>query len=277
MNSYVLLYGIYTHYTLSATFSQQDYVRYQLRGNSLWLPLQLATPFSGLRAHTAAWILRNFTGMWRDFEITPFTSRAAAAAALRSRCTSNPAAQKQAWQNAWGRYRFDAQFILPPLRFISVYDIAAKAKQHKADIEYKTLAVVHFLPVLQSRLPLLSGKAKVRVADTVATLQHWRLQLNLPIPKKHTFSAIPTPKKSCGVPFTNLPLPPRFANMQISTRPKPTSSTLHTKKHVASSKDGGEGVFTDPIDHSDSPDAPEIWFEFEPLPNISNYDIYNRK
>ncbi len=40
---------------------------------------------------------------------------------------------------------------------------------------------------------------------------------------------------------------------------------------------GSEGVwFAESMDHSNSPNVPEIWFEFEPLPNITNYDIYKR-
>ncbi len=152
--------------------SQQDQVRTIAKFTNYCKPSQSPASLLRGRQYPCTGVVQLACGMWNDFEIEPFPSRAAAASALQSRCAASKLANREAWTRAWNNFKFDAQFILPPLRCISVFDIHATRKRKHSNIEYKSLAVKHFLPVLQSRLPLLTGRAHVRVAATISTLQH---------------------------------------------------------------------------------------------------------
>ena len=91
------------------------------------------------------------------------------------------------------------------------------------------LAVKHFLPYFESRLPMLSGQTKSRYENIIVLLNMWKSES----PKILWEVPLPVPVKIClpsRVPPTllQLPRPPRFPTIIVS---RPRVVPVHQDEH----------------------------------------------
>ena len=127
--------------------------------------------------------------MFNNLHCKPFKNRAQAKSSLRGK--QAPKENRDRWDAAWLHYTTSAWDQIPKLVSISIDDKDAKGKRTRRKLQYKKLAVRHFLPSLREKLPLLSGKAQLEAYDLVRVLNHWQNALGLPEPTLPDLSAIP--------------------------------------------------------------------------------------
>ena len=86
------------------------------------------------------------------------------------------------WRAAWQRFENTSeQYIqrIPAIRINNKDPL--KLQKHRT--EYKRRAVRNFLPFLKNRLPYLKGKAKTTSQGAIYTLESWKSQLHIQLPK----------------------------------------------------------------------------------------------
>ena len=248
-----------------------------------WVPLIIPRPIS-FPGRAGGWI----HPMFSDMQFETFPSRAAAASTLKSRCSNNTATtKKDAWNKAWTNFCIDGFDQIPPFKAISLYDSKGDQKREAYESRYKLLAVQNFLPILKSRLPLLSGKAQIRVQNSILLLDLWRKQMLLP---ERVFPTRPKPSRKNATPLPplcQLPLPPRFKTIHIPpqpTQPKKRAGTKPARRQKLNNDKTGEEEraelahgFRSPAILAD-PDLPaEFHFEYEPLRDHEYQGLHSQK
>ena len=131
-----------------------------------------------------------------DFEIQPYKSTTTFFKDFRNSldergiCTSS---QRQ-WRAAWQRFENTSeQYIqrIPAIRINNKDPL--KLQKHRT--EYKRRAVRNFLPFLKNRLHYIKHKTKFTAQGAIITLEGWKAQLHIQLPKpdKISFENEPIP------------------------------------------------------------------------------------
>ena len=188
--------------------------------------------------------------MFKELELTPFKSRAAAARSLGTRCAKVPEKAIESWKRAWSVYQLDSYDQIPKLQCIGMGIKDEVQKRENRMEEYKCLTVKHFLPVLKAKIHLLSGRARKEAHCLVCDLEHWRQTKCLPCYELPNTAVLKNEEQTN--PRTQQPQP------------------LQQHPNVEDGIQGGKGV---------EPDS-ETEFEFtenptyEPLPGDVDFYIY---
>ena len=155
-------------------------------------------------------------------------SRTAHADALRGRC-KRKRVEKEAllWKNAWKRFKIESDHFIPPPKCFPISDKDAKKNRKNYVLEYRILAVKHFLPYYKRKLPFLTGDIKRRYQKVISFLNLWKTEIPeklRPITQKKKESvklAVPSP-----LPQSMLPTPPMFKSIT------PTRTIEQDEAHV---------------------------------------------
>ena len=158
--------------------------------------------------------------MFDNLRCKPFNNRAQAKSSLRHKLA--PKENRDRWDAAWLHYTTSAWDQIPKLESISIDDKDAQGKKARRKLQYKKLAVRHFLPSLREKLSLLTVKAQREAYEIVRVLNHWQSVLGLPHPTLPDLSAIPEVFEPLQ---TNIPAtaPPQSA--PATSPPQPASSS----------------------------------------------------
>ena len=146
-----------------------------------------------------------------NFSLSVSSSRSAALSALKSRCAASPEKDRILWKNAWNRFSVESFDQIPYklLEAIKVNDKAADKKRSHYEILYKRKAVEVFLPKLEKKLKLLTGKASRQARDTLELLYLWREQLPKTLPLDPQPKRIDLQLKRKSPSPIQLPCPPK--------------------------------------------------------------------
>jgi len=201
--------------------------------------------------------------MFKNLELTPFKSRAAAANSIRTGCDKVPEKAIESWKQAWSVYQLDSYDQIPKLQSVGMGTKDEFGQRKRRIEEYKRLAVKHFLPVLKAKIPLLSGRARSEAHSLVCDLEHWRQTKCLPC---YTLPNTTVQKNRKNI------LSAKSRLHQKKSLPQTQRSQQHNQRHdVENCSEGKSGeVFT-----SDS----QFEFDFtnpnyEPLPGDVDFCIY---
>ena len=163
-----------------------------------------------------------------NFKLTVFSTRADLGRKLENRCAKTDLGDAPLlWKHAWQRYMFESAHFIKPERCFPISDPKSKQKVLNWRTQYISLTIRHFLPYFQSRLPMLSGRAKKRYENVIEFLEFWKTQIPKPLwennKKPEDKIILPT-----RVPPTRLqlPKPPAFPSIKID-RPTATATLDH--------------------------------------------------
>ena len=211
--------------------------------------------------------------MFKNLEVSPFKSRNNAASVLAERCEGRvPKEAIEKWKTAWQVYKLDSFDQIPKLPCIRMDAKNPLRKRAEREKRYKELAVKHFLPVLKSRIPLLSGAARQSAHNAVCDLEHWRQTLCLPE------SSLPTVESDNHSSTRVSSTPLRLDKSKLSNLPKPPTKPTKSKQRIErDAQDGGQGTLCQPIEIDDLSgcEFENPFIPYEPRSNDVDFYIWD--
>ena len=202
-----------------------------------------------------------------DLKIKFAVSRSDLADELRERCEKKDVDNEAVlWENAWRRFKIENSHYIPRPKAFSVSDRRSANRRKVFKKKYRILAVKHFLPYFEKKVPFLTGNIKERYNDVIGFLRYWKSTIPVELLPVESSQKILDLEKSMPPPIITLPTPPMFKTV-VEPRPDKEGEGLPSRELTVESgceSDWGDDREWDSEDILDSVDR-EIFSKVPPV------------